>query len=82
MATDELTIELADGDTVQVVVAGRDLGTPGAPGAPWTRTFTYREVSAWPSPSPSTSATPSGTVSSSGTPSAPISALPSVSGSG
>ena len=82
MATDELTIAVADGDTVQVVVAGRDLGTPGAPGVAWTRTFTYREVSGWPSPSPSTSGTPSGTVSSSVTPSAPISALPSASGSG
>lgn len=82
VATSELTIEVADGRSVQVVVAGRDLGTPGRAGAGWSRTFTYEEVSAWPSPSPSTSASPSGTVSSSASSPVPVSALPTVSASG
>jgi Helix-turn-helix domain len=82
VAADELTIQLADGSAVQVVVAGRDFGTPSAPGIRWTHTFTYEEISGWPSPSASASATSSGTVSSSPTSPAPISTLPSVAGSG
>ena len=77
MATTELTIEVADGGTVQLVVAGRDLGAPGEPGHPWSRTFTYDEVGGWPSPSPSpsTSGTPSG--GPSGTVSSSVSTSPS-----
>ena len=40
-AVDDLTIEVADGGSVQVVLNGRDLGAPGEPGQPWTETFTY-----------------------------------------
>ena len=40
-ATDDLTIELADGGSVQVILNGRDLGAPGEPGQTWTKTFTY-----------------------------------------
>ena len=47
-----LRIDVVSGGSVGVVVAGRDLGIPGVPGEVWSRTFTYAEVSAWPSPSP------------------------------
>jgi len=48
-AVDELTIELADGGSVQLILNGRDLGAPGEPGQAWTKSFTYgTEVS--PSP--------------------------------
>jgi cytoskeleton protein RodZ len=67
-ATSELSVDAGDGGAVQVVVQGRDLGVPGEPGQPWSRTFTYAEVSAW--PSPSASETPSGSVSSAASPSA------------
>lgn len=40
-AVDDLTIELAEGGSVQVVLNGRDLGAPGEPGRPWTESFTY-----------------------------------------
>jgi hypothetical protein len=70
MPVEELRIEVASGGSVGLVVAWRDLGTPGTPGEPWSRTFTYAEVSAWPSPSPSSSVSTSETVSSSETPSA------------
>ena len=75
MPVEELRIEIASGGSVGVVVSWRDFGVPGTPGEPWSRTFTYAEVSAWPSPSPSPSpsgsgsGTPSGSVSSSATPS-------------
>jgi cytoskeletal protein RodZ len=39
-ATEELELFVADGGAVQVTVAGRDLGAPGEPGAPWTESFT------------------------------------------
>jgi hypothetical protein len=70
MPVEELRVEVASGGSVGIVVAGRDLGIPGTSGDPWSRTFTYAQVSAWPSPSPSLS--PSGSasesVSSSATP--------------
>ena len=62
---DRLTLVVAQGGTVQVTIAGTDLGAPGEPGQPWQQTFTYAQVSAWPSPSPSVSPTES----ASGTPS-------------
>ncbi len=74
MPVEKLRVELASGRSVAVVVSWRDLGTPGVPGEPWSRTFTYAQVSAWPSPapspSPSPSGSPSGSVSSAATPSA------------
>jgi cytoskeleton protein RodZ len=54
-------IEGTTGGSVQLRVAGHDLGTPGVAGQPWIKTYTYRQVSAWPSPSP----TPSPSASSS-----------------
>jgi cytoskeletal protein RodZ len=48
-AVDDLTIELADGGSVQVFLNGRDLGAPGEPGRSWTDTFTY-DTGASPSP--------------------------------
>jgi len=70
---EELRIEVVSGGSVEVVVAGRDLGTPGVAGETWSRTFTFAEVSAWPSPSPtvdpSSSGSPSPTVSSVASPS-------------
>jgi transcriptional regulator with XRE-family HTH domain len=65
----------AEGKTVELLVAGHDLGAPGASGASWMRGFTYQQVSTWPSPSPSlspstsASATVSGSASDSATPS-------------
>jgi hypothetical protein len=62
---DELTLVVAEGGTVQVTIAGTDLGAPGEPGQAWQQTFTYEQVSAWPSPSPSgsPSSSASGTAS-------------------
>ena len=40
-ATEELMLTVSDGGAVQVTVAGRDLGTPGEPGAPWSERFTF-----------------------------------------
>lgn len=48
-AVNDLTIELADGGSVQVILNGRDLGAPGEPGQAWTETFTY-DTEASPSP--------------------------------
>jgi hypothetical protein len=62
-AEDELTIDVADGGVVSVVVAGRDFGIPAQAGQPWTRTFTFEQIQAWPSPSPSPSASASGSPS-------------------
>jgi hypothetical protein len=75
-ATQELTLLVGEGGTVQVTVAGTDLGAPGEPGQPWERTFTYEEVSAWPSPSPTGSASASGSASPSGPGSASGTASP------
>jgi Helix-turn-helix domain len=75
-ATGELVLLVQSGGTVEVTVAGRDLGAPGEPGQPWQRTFTYAEVAAWPSPSPSpsqsglASGSPSGSASGSASASA------------
>ena len=55
----------AQGKTVDLLVAGHDLGAPGAPGQSWIRSFTYQQVSGWPSPSPSLPPTSSGTASAS-----------------
>jgi cytoskeletal protein RodZ len=71
-ASQELTVALVDGGAVTLTVAGHDLGVPGVSGLPWTRTYTFQEVSAWPSPSPS----PSPTGSVSGSPGAPGSSGP------
>jgi cytoskeleton protein RodZ len=40
-ARNDLTIELADGGSVQVILNGRDLGAPGEPGEPWRKTSSY-----------------------------------------
>ncbi|HEY8019093.1 MAG TPA: helix-turn-helix domain-containing protein [Actinomycetota bacterium] len=48
-AVDDLTITIADGGSVQVFLAGRDLGAPGEPGQSWTKTYTY-DTGASPSP--------------------------------
>jgi cytoskeleton protein RodZ len=64
-ATGELTLLVQQGGTVQVTVAGTDLGAPGEPGQPWQRTFTAAEVAAWPSPSPTVAASASASGSSS-----------------
>jgi len=39
MAADHLTVSTSDGGAVTIVVNGRDLGVPGVPGRPWSRTF-------------------------------------------
>jgi hypothetical protein len=66
--TANFAVRGTDGGTVQLLVAGHDLGTPGTPGVAWVRSYTYHEVSTWPSPSPSVS--PSG--SASGSPSGSV----------
>ena len=38
-ASEELKLSIADGGSVQVTVAGKDLGAPGEPGRRWTDTF-------------------------------------------
>lgn len=70
--TARFAVRGTDGGTVQLLVAGHDLGAPGTPGAPWVRSYTYQEVSTWPSPSPSVSpsGSASGSASGSVTPSA------------
>lgn len=50
-----LVVELAAGGSAQVVVNGRDLGTPGQAGSPWTRTF---DAATTPWVTPSASAPP------------------------
>jgi cytoskeletal protein RodZ len=68
-------VEGAEGKTVELLVAGHDLGAPGVSGESWSRRYTYLQVSSWPSPSPtpsgsaSASATVSGSASGSATPS-------------
>jgi hypothetical protein len=61
-AVSELTIRIVDGGTVDLNVAGADLGTPGAAGRPWQETFTLNSLPSTPPPSasglPSVSASP------------------------
>jgi hypothetical protein len=42
MATEELRVGATDGGAIQLSVDGKDRGTPGVEGAPWSRTFTPR----------------------------------------
>ncbi len=48
----DLTLQLDDGGSVQVVVGGVDYGVPGTPGEAWTRTFVASEVTSIPSSTP------------------------------
>lgn len=48
-AIDDLTITIADGGSVQVILNGGDLGAPGEPGQSWTETYAY-DTGASPSP--------------------------------
>jgi cytoskeleton protein RodZ len=50
-ADEQLTLAAADGGAVLVTVGGRDLGAPGEPGSPWSRTFSLDDVSATPTSS-------------------------------
>ncbi|HEY3263709.1 MAG TPA: helix-turn-helix transcriptional regulator [Actinomycetota bacterium] len=45
-----ITIRLSKGATANVVVSGRDLGTPGSSSHPWKRTFSYSAASSPPPP--------------------------------
>ena len=45
-ADEELVVSIADGGAVQLSVDGRDLGTPGTRGEPWTGTFTPSSTAA------------------------------------
>jgi hypothetical protein len=47
-----ITIRLSKGATADVVVAGRDLGTPGRSTHPWRHTFSYRTATGTPSTGP------------------------------
>lgn len=49
-APEQLTLAVADGGAVQVTVGGRDLGTPGEPGSPWSRSFSLDDVQATDTP--------------------------------
>jgi cytoskeleton protein RodZ len=49
-ASVSITIRLSRGATADVVVAGRDLGTPGRTTRPWKRTFSYQVATDTPSP--------------------------------
>lgn len=40
-----ITIRLSRGATANVVISGRDLGTPGSSSRPWKRTFSYPAAS-------------------------------------
>jgi hypothetical protein len=46
VADSTMTIRLSRGGLANVVVAGRDLGLPGRPSHPWTRTFSYETPTA------------------------------------
>jgi len=72
-AVQQITLLVEHGGTVHVTVAGTDLGAPGETGRPWQRTFTYAEVAAWPSPSPTAPPSPSGSVSGSASASGSVS---------
>jgi cytoskeleton protein RodZ len=50
-APEQLTLAVADGGAVQVTIGGRDLGAPGEPGSPWTRTFSLDDIPATPTSS-------------------------------
>jgi cytoskeletal protein RodZ len=51
-ALEELTVEASDGGLVSLSVAGRDLGTPGAVGERWSKTFDFQaDEEVTPSPS-------------------------------
>jgi Uncharacterized protein conserved in bacteria len=65
MPTSRFVVKGTDGGAVELLVEGHDLGAPGLPGLVWLRSYTYGEVSSWPSPSPSVSA--SGSISGSST---------------
>lgn len=66
-ALDDLSVTVADGGSVQVTADGRDLGAPGEPGQPWSRTFREGiEEPATPSAAPS--GTPTSSPSSSESP--------------
>ena len=45
-ASQQLVVAAPDGGAVQITVGGRDIGAPGEPGSPWTRTFTLDDVPA------------------------------------
>jgi hypothetical protein len=49
-AAEQLELLVADGGAVQVTVGGRDLGTPGEPGSPWSRSFSLDDVQATDTP--------------------------------
>jgi len=74
MPISRFVVDGTDGGAVQLLVAGNDLGAPGQPGSEWVRSYTYRQVSAWPSPSPSL--TPSSSASVSGSASSSASGAP------
>jgi len=42
MAADELQVSATDGGAIELTVDGKDRGTPGVGGAPWSDTFTPR----------------------------------------
>lgn len=44
MATEELQVSATDGGAIQLTVDGKDKGTPGVGGAPWSGTYTPRET--------------------------------------
>ena len=68
-AQETLVLTLASGGSAQVMVNGRDLGTPGKASSPWTRTF---DAATTPWVTPSASAPPS----ASGSPGASNGAAP------
>lgn len=48
-AQEELVVEVSDGGLVSLSIAGRDMGTPGAFGQPWSETFGPRDATRSPS---------------------------------
>jgi cytoskeleton protein RodZ len=42
MAAEELAVSVTDGGAIELTVDGKDKGTPGVAGAPWSDTFTAR----------------------------------------
>jgi len=42
MATEQLQVSATDGGAIELTVDGKDRGTPGVEGAPWSQTFTPR----------------------------------------
>jgi hypothetical protein len=45
IASQELQVSATDGGAIELTVDGKDRGTPGVPGAPWSRTFTMGQGS-------------------------------------